>query len=363
MENIIRNLKSLYIFFGVCLFTYSCSPPTNKVIEPVPNLTFEALTVEKNSLTTAQILEQIQGDKAGYTLKSLTLNDNSFGTVTGTKPNFIINLKKEGTFELSLVLEKAQAQDVTIIRASITYKPVERGSKLTFKALTVEKNSLTTAQILEQIQGDKAGYTLKSLTLNDNSFGTVTGTKPNFIINLKKEGTFELSLVLEKAQAQDVTIIRASITYKKKPGPISHFHQPGLFIIETDFNDLSVTGKIHFRKEDGTIVQSIYQHNNGKPLGRNMEVWMIKPHQNGFLIQLENSATQKAKFLLLNKEFKVQKEIPTEASNANANKSNDVGIIDNNKFYYTTISTKHLIGSGTDHVYILDLVTGKPTKT
>ena len=64
-------------------------------------------------------------------------------------------------------------------------------------------------QILESVS---AGFTLKSITPSDDSFATVSGTKPNLTLTLKKMGNFTANLVLEHPTYADVTINNAEFT-------------------------------------------------------------------------------------------------------------------------------------------------------
>ena len=69
-------------------------------------------------------------------------------------------------------------------------------------------------QILESVS---AGFTLKSITPSDDSFATVSGTKPNLTLTLKKMGNFTAKLVLEHPTYADVTINNAEFTITLLP--------------------------------------------------------------------------------------------------------------------------------------------------
>ena len=175
-----------------------------RAIKAAPDLTFNKLIVKKKSITAAELLKQIpEKEKEGYALKNISIEDPSI-VLEGEKPNFILNLKKIGTFTIHLVLEK-KGYDDTLIPAEIELS----SEKFIFRKLITAKRTLTSRELLPQIQGGMKGYTLKNILINDASFGTVSGAQPNFTLHLIKEGVFTAVVTLEKKGYADANITAA----------------------------------------------------------------------------------------------------------------------------------------------------------
>lgn len=52
---------------------------------------------------------------------------------------------------------------------------------------------------MAQIQGqEKEGFTIKSIVVNNSEFAEVKGSKPNFSITIKKQGSFTADIVVER---------------------------------------------------------------------------------------------------------------------------------------------------------------------
>ena len=159
-------------------------------------LTFDKLTTAQNTLSKDDILNQVQGNKDGFTIKSITVSDSNFAEVQGTAPNLSLKIKKLGTFKITLTLQKKDYKDVTL-EATIVH--VAAGA-LTFDKLTTAQSTLSKADILNQVKGNKDGFTLKSITIGNSyqSFAEVQGTAPNLSLKIKKLGTFKITLTLQK---------------------------------------------------------------------------------------------------------------------------------------------------------------------
>ena len=162
-------------------------------------LSFSTFKTYKKTLTKNDIFNQVQGNKTGYTFTRIAVTDNSYADVNPT--TYSLTLKKEGTFAVTLTLEKADAQK--ILNGQIEYRPKPT---LTFNKLTTSKKAVTQAEINTQIQGAKNGYTIKNITVADSHFATVMGTAGNFSLALKKTGTFSVTITLGKANYFDVTL-------------------------------------------------------------------------------------------------------------------------------------------------------------
>ena len=94
--------------------------------------------------------------------------------------------------------------------AKVAYTGSLTFTKLKRDVISGESATITATQLMSQIAGATSkGFTLKSVTLDDNSLATVSGTKPNFTLTLKRRGNFTAVLVLEHATYVDVTINNA----------------------------------------------------------------------------------------------------------------------------------------------------------
>ena len=175
-------------------------------------LTFGELTKPfGETITAANILTNVKGSgKTGYTLKSIVITSGGdVATVSGNKPALQIVSKKVGTFKATLVLEKANYEDATITNAAFTITK-KKAPTLTFKKLARyagDSNIIKSAAILSQIpEKEKAGYTLKSLSVSDTKVAGIRGTKPNLEIVIKKAGKFTVDMVLEHPNYLDVAL-------------------------------------------------------------------------------------------------------------------------------------------------------------
>ena len=178
------------------------------------NLSFDKLTLaDKFKVTAVELLGNLRGTKAGYQLKAVSFADSSYGTVTGTRPDFVLNLKKPGDFTVNLTLEHDTKEDVSIsalIRLVVT--------KLSFSKYihtASDGKTIKGGDLMKNVLG-AVGYSLKSITLKDTSFGTVSGTD----ITLKKTGAFNATLTLSKAGkdediAAEIEAVLPRLTFPK----------------------------------------------------------------------------------------------------------------------------------------------------
>ena len=196
------------------------------------SLTFNKRTktfASGGSFSTSEILAGVQGSKTGYTLKSIaSLTPSGIASVSGTKPNFVLNFTKAGMFTATLVLEHPTKTDVTITAAQFEIGKASAAS-LTFNKVTktfASGGSFSTSEILAGVQGSKTGYTLKSIaSLTPSGIASVSGTKPNLALNFTKAGTFTATLVLEHASKADVTITGAQFEIGKASAPSLTFNK------------------------------------------------------------------------------------------------------------------------------------------
>ena len=148
----------------------------------------------------------------GYTLKSITLRDTSFGTVSGTAPNFTITLKKAGKFNATLVLTKTGLLDQSVEAEIEAVLPA-----LTFPKLTIGyKGVLNKTEILNQVAGgNKTGYTVKEIRLNAGADAVASVNATTGDLNIKGVGSFSTTLVLTNPNYFDISIANAQFEIVK----------------------------------------------------------------------------------------------------------------------------------------------------
>ena len=186
--------------------------------EAPTDLSFEKLTrTDKFTVTAVDLLGNLRGTKAGYQLKAVSFADSSYGTVTGTKPSFVLNLRKVGDFTVNLTLEHDTKKDVSLSAA--IQLVVTKLSFSKYIHTVSDGKTIKGADLMKNVLGG-AGYTLKSIALKDDSFGTVSGTAPNLTITLKKAGSFNATLTLSKGGtsedlAAEIEAVLPSLTFTK----------------------------------------------------------------------------------------------------------------------------------------------------
>ncbi len=226
MKKIIVN-----VFFCILslLFIYSCAEVTR--IDKDPELSFPKLVRNStnNKITSDDILKNVTGDKDGYTLKEIrNISETNLAKIQGKE----IVLQKVGKFTATLVFEHSSFKDIIINGAKFewNYSP-----SFTFNKLTknIKTPIITTAEILGSVVGHKVGYTLKNITnISDNDLASVLGSKPNFEINLKKVGSFTVTIVLEHSKYGEATI------------RLAQFECVSASVTPTFFTVVSRTGRI-----------------------------------------------------------------------------------------------------------------------
>ena len=216
-------------------------------IMPTPGnkLTFSKLTQtfsNGGSFSNATILAAIQGDKTGYLLKSISgLDPVGITTITGTAPNLSLRFQKTGAFTATLVLEHPSKGDAVITNASfeITQAP---SVNLTFNNISKPFSSgggFTTAEILQGVQGNKTGYTIKSITnITPTDIVNLSGSKPNFRLHFLKAGICSATLVLEHPGNQEITL--TGVQFTMHTNDLLRFVGPGTISLKTGINKNSV---------------------------------------------------------------------------------------------------------------------------
>ena len=175
----------------------------------ITKLTAESLTFNKRTktfdsgakFTTADILAGVQGTKDGYTLKSIsTINPSGVANASGSAPNIVLNITKAGTFTATIILQHNEKADVTITNCDFEITRAN-AETLSFTKITkkfTRGGTIDNAKIMSHIQGNKTGYTLKSITeLAPNNVARVTGTAPNLALTMTKLGAFSATITLQ----------------------------------------------------------------------------------------------------------------------------------------------------------------------
>ena len=236
---------------------------------PAPTLTFDKLTRNLGggkTFSKAQIWSKIQGTKTGYQLKSITLNDDDFGDVNGTKPDLKIDLKKGGTFKAKIVLKRAGYADAVVYPCEF---------EVTLPALSLKgfaqfddtgtNNTANESDILAKIDGLPAGYTLETFTPKDASYVNIT--KSPFKLEFLKLGKFNADIVLKHTNYFDIKLDNIAFEYRKivfgkEYGEVGSedFAQD---MVETSNEDIVVVG-----------------HTTSKGAG-GQDVWLLKLDKDG----------------------------------------------------------------------------------
>ena len=194
----------------------------------ITKATAERLTFQKvskvftsgGSFATADILAGVQGTKTGYTLKSIsTLSPSGVANASGSAPNIVLNITKAGTFTATIILQHNEKADVTITNCQFEITKGD-AEKLTFQKITKKFTSggtIDNAKIMSHIQGNKTGYTLKSITeLAPNNVARVTGTAPNLALTMTKLGAFSATITLQHNDKKDAIITGAQFELSTK---------------------------------------------------------------------------------------------------------------------------------------------------
>ena len=173
-----------------------------------------------NTISKAEILGKITGDKTGYVLKSIVPSDNSFASVSAA---FEMTLRRAGNFTATITLYRENYEDAVIKNCSFKIAPGDAPTDLRLTAFTrnfADSRTITAADIFAKISGKKDGYVLKSISINSgNDVATVSDTKPVLQIDVQKAGNFTANIVLERANYEDATVPNVIFTIEKIAAP------------------------------------------------------------------------------------------------------------------------------------------------
>ena len=224
----------MYKFLGIFLagwLLFSCSSDKPEVVEELKkanakDFSFSLLSVNAKEVSVEKI-KSILKNPTGWTIKSLKIDDESFAEVTGTSvKDFKIKIKKAGEFSFSITLQKKGYEDFVLKGVKIKATFLADAKDFSFKLLelTGAKKEVTIEQIKKNLKA-LAGWTIKSVKIDDESFAAVTGTSvKDFKITIKKTGAFSFSIILQKTGYEDFILkgtikVNASTEPPKKADP------------------------------------------------------------------------------------------------------------------------------------------------
>ena len=231
------------------------STPTQPPKKADPsNFSFPELPVNGNEIPIATIQSNLK-KPTGWTIKSIEVADSDFGTVTGTGSNQKIVLKKGGTFVINITLQKTGYEDFVLqgkIKASTPTQPPKKAdpSDFSFPAeLSVNAKEIPLDDIKRRVK-KPADWTIKTITVDDSSFGTVNSQK----IVLKKGGTFGITITLQKTGWVDF-VLKGNIKAANLKADAKDFSFPLLSVNakEIPLDDI----KRRVKKPTGWTIKSI----------------------------------------------------------------------------------------------------------
>ena len=237
--------KFLRIFLAGWLL-FSCSSDEPEVVEELKkanakDFSFSLLSVSAKEVSVEKI-KSILKSPAGWTIKSLKIDDTSFAEVEGASEKYFkIKIKKAGEFSFSITFQKTGYEDFILKGVKIKVTSFKADAKdfnfpRFFAVLT--DNEITIEQLKKNLKSP-AGWAIKSIKIDDKSFAEVTGTiAKDFKIKLKKAGTFTATIVLEKTNYIDIAINNCEFEISKLIAPKLTFTK-----FEKYNNDKIITAK------------------------------------------------------------------------------------------------------------------------
>ena len=186
------------------------------------NLTFTKRSkpfVSGGKFSVANILAGVSGTKDGYTVKNISNLSSNIVTVSSTKTLDFKNVA--GAFTATIILEHPSKEDATISGAEFEITKAAAPTNLTFNKRTepfVSGGKFTTAEILAEVSGNKANYTIKEIA--NLSADIVELTTAKKALNFKSvAGSFTATIILEHPTKQDVSIAGAQFEISKTAPP------------------------------------------------------------------------------------------------------------------------------------------------
>ena len=206
MSKYSRSTPALLGVLVVCVLLFSCAEIKRFRVDP--GLSFKKLVhhTKKDILVSKAIMENLQGDKDGFSLRHMeNISNASLAVVSEGKS---IKLKKTGNFTVTMVFGHSKERDITINGAEFEwdYAPVLTLRKIKKSILDAE---ITRDDILNALIGDKADYIPKRISeVSDNTIASVPKNQSS--ITLKKVGSFTATITLEHPVYNDVIIKKAA---------------------------------------------------------------------------------------------------------------------------------------------------------
>ena len=194
--------KILMSILLVSLFACSEQEAVDKLKKANPkDFSFSLLSVSAKEVSIEKI-KSILKNPSGWTIKTLKIDDPSFAEVTGTGVKDLkITIKKGGTFTINITLQKTGYEDFVLkgIKIKVTLKA--NAKDFSFTILPVNAKEVTIEQIKRNIKAP-AGWTIKSIKIDNTTFAEVTGTK----ITINRGGTFTINITLQKTGYEDFVL-------------------------------------------------------------------------------------------------------------------------------------------------------------
>ena len=236
----------------------NCAFEITKAAAPT-NLTFNKRTepfVSGGEFTTAEILAEVSGNKANYTIKEIA--NLSADIVELTPAKKALNFKSvAGSFTATIILEHPTKQDVSIPSCEFEIsKTAPPSPALTFTKRTklfVSGGSFTTVEILEGVQGTKTNYTIKDITNFNTNIVTLTPAKA---LNFKSvAGNFNATIILEHPTKQDVSIPNCAFEITKLPAPtnLTFTKRTEPFVSGGSFTTVEILAGVQGTKDGYTV--------------------------------------------------------------------------------------------------------------
>ena len=179
-------------------------------------------------------IEKIKGilkKPAGWTIKSLKIDDPSFAEVTGTSVEDLkIKIKKYGEFSFSVTLQKKGYEDFVLKGVKIKATFLADAKDFSFKLLELTGAKQVSIEQIKKNLKSPDGWTIKSITIADGfkDFAEVEGTSvKDFKIKIKKPGEFSFSITLQKTGWVDF-VLKGNIKAAKFTATASGFSFPEL---------------------------------------------------------------------------------------------------------------------------------------
>ena len=198
------KLKSKNLFLcilaGLLLFSCSSDKAEDEVKEELKkanpkDFSFTVLSVNAKEVTIEQI-KNILKTPAGWSIKSIKIDDTNFAGVTGTNVKDLkITIKKTGEFSFSITLQKTGYEDFVLkgVKIKVTFKADPKDFAFPLLELT-GANEVTIEQLKKNLKAP-AGWSIKSIKIDDTTFADVDS---QLKITIKKPGTFSFSITLQK---------------------------------------------------------------------------------------------------------------------------------------------------------------------